>query len=282
MLGLSFWLLRRGAEPGSLLSPPVIALLLIAILLPAIALMALYARKVAVRRAEQGGLGSGRLHIRLVALFTVSPRCRPSWWRSLPRCCSKAGLEFWFSNRARSMLENAVAGRARTYAARSSASPTRPSRRARPGRLSSQMPIDDPRFAEAFARLQVYNRGLSEAIIFTYGPDKQIRTLALVNPYDRPLERRFRRTRSASWRSKCVAVNSPTGSAPDQAGLRPQYLSLCGARFRSAIPCSRSPRQRCAKDYRALLDASRLNQLRFNAALLLGALIIVGLSILRR
>ena len=71
MLALSFWLLQRGAEPGTLLSLPLSALLLIGILLPAIALMALYARKVALRRAEQGGLGSGRLHIRLVALFTA-------------------------------------------------------------------------------------------------------------------------------------------------------------------------------------------------------------------
>jgi len=71
MLSLSAWLLSRGAEPGTLLSPPLIAVLLIAILLPAIALMALYARKVAVRRAERGGLGSGRLHVRLVALFTA-------------------------------------------------------------------------------------------------------------------------------------------------------------------------------------------------------------------
>jgi two-component system nitrogen regulation sensor histidine kinase NtrY len=36
---------------------------------------------------------------------------------------------------------------------------------------------------------------------------------------------------------------------------------------------------RVLADYRSLLDRSRLNQLRFNAALLLGALIIVGLSI---
>src|SRR5207302_288801 len=71
MLSLSAWLLTRNVEPGTVIPPPLIALLLISILLPAIALMALYARKVAVRRAEQGGLGSGRLHIRLVALFTA-------------------------------------------------------------------------------------------------------------------------------------------------------------------------------------------------------------------
>ena len=36
IIALSVWLLRRGAEPGTLLSPPLIAGLLIAILLPAI------------------------------------------------------------------------------------------------------------------------------------------------------------------------------------------------------------------------------------------------------
>ena len=41
MMAFSVWVLRRGAEPGTLLKPPLIALLLIANLLPAIALMVL-------------------------------------------------------------------------------------------------------------------------------------------------------------------------------------------------------------------------------------------------
>jgi len=51
MMALSVWLLRRSAEPGTLLEPPLIALLLSANPPPAIALMVLYARKLAVRRA---------------------------------------------------------------------------------------------------------------------------------------------------------------------------------------------------------------------------------------
>ena len=127
MMALSVWLLRKGAEPGTLLSPPLIALLLILNLLPAIALMVLYARKVAVRRAEQGGLGSGRLHVRLVALFSVIavvPTVLVAIFASL---LFQSGLEFWFSNRARSMLENTVAGCAvRVTSKRSTAYPPRP------------------------------------------------------------------------------------------------------------------------------------------------------------
>ena len=51
-----------------------------------------------------------------------------------------------------------------------------------------EVPIDDPRFAEGFAR-QAYVRNLSEAAIINVGPDRQIRTHAVVNPYDRPFER---------------------------------------------------------------------------------------------
>src|SRR3569833_1558965 len=116
MIGLSAWLLGRSAEPGSLLSPPLIALLQISILLPAIALMALYARKVAVRRAERGGLGSGRLHIRLVALFTAIAAVPTVLVAIFASLLFQSGLEFWFSNRARGMLENTAAIAQSVYA----------------------------------------------------------------------------------------------------------------------------------------------------------------------
>src|SRR3954453_16931275 len=106
MMAFSVWLLRRGAEPGTLLKPPLIALLLIANLLPAIALMVLYTRKVAVRRAEEGGLGSGRLHVRLVALFSVLAAVPTVLVAIFASLLFQSGLEFWFSDRARGMLEN--------------------------------------------------------------------------------------------------------------------------------------------------------------------------------
>src|SRR4051812_36258912 len=108
VMALSVWLLRRGAEPGTLLSPPLIALLLIANLMPAIALMVLYSRRVAVRRAEQGGLGSGRLHVRLVALFSALAAVPTVVVAIFPLLVFPNRLGFLFSNHARSMLENTV------------------------------------------------------------------------------------------------------------------------------------------------------------------------------
>src|SRR3954471_15569185 len=158
MLVVSAWLLNRSAEPGTLLEPPVIALLLIGILLPAIALMALYARKVAVRRAEMGGLGSGRLHVRLVALFTAIAAVPTVLVAIFASVLFQSGLEFWFSNRARSMLENASTIAQNVYAQEESrvAINTLTASGDLPAYLKATT-LDDPRFQEAFGVKQVLN-----------------------------------------------------------------------------------------------------------------------------
>ena len=189
IMAFSVWVLRRGAEPGTLLTPPLIAVLLIANLLPAIALMVLYSRRVAVRRAERGGLGSGRLHVRLVALFSALSAVPTVLVAIFASLLFQSALDFWFSNRARNMLENTVQIARGSYEAeneRVAAETVTMS-----GDLAQYLrlvPRDDPRFAEGFGR-QVLNRNLSEAIIVNVGGDGVPRSLALVNPYDRPLDR---------------------------------------------------------------------------------------------
>jgi len=283
MVGLSTWLLSRGAEPGTLLSPPMIALLLIAILLPAIALMALYARKVAVRRAEQGGLGSGRLHVRLVALFTAIAAVPTVLVAIFASLLFQSGLEFWFSDRARNMLENSVQLARTTY--QNEVDRVASNTLTASGDIADYLKattLDDPRFQEAFAVKQVLNRNLSEAIIFTFGPDKQIRTLALVDPYDRPLSRDIPPTALTELQKRdVVPINSPDRiGAVAKLDYGPNTYLYAARVFE---PQFRQQIQRASdvlRDYRSLLKRSRANQLKFNAALLLGALIIVGLAIL--
>jgi two-component system nitrogen regulation sensor histidine kinase NtrY len=282
MVAFSGWLLDRGAEPGTLLSPPLIALLLIAILIPAMVLMVLYARKVAVRRAERGGLGSGRLHTRLVALFSVIAAVPTVLVAIFASLLFQSGLEFWFSDRARGMLENTVQVAQATYdreVERVSAETVTMS-----GDLAGYLklvPIDDPRFIEGFGR-QVLNRNLSEAIIINLGPDKVPRSLALVNPYDRPLEKIITPAKIQELGTRpSVPVNSPDRvGALTRLDYGPNTYLYAARVFE---PQFRQQLQRAndvMHDYQVLLSRSRVNQLRFNAALLLGALIIVGLAIL--
>jgi two-component system nitrogen regulation sensor histidine kinase NtrY len=63
------------------LTPPLVAGLLVANLVPAIALMVLVARRVAKRRAARSLIGGrGRLHVRLVALFSAIAAVPTCWW----------------------------------------------------------------------------------------------------------------------------------------------------------------------------------------------------------
>ena len=281
-LAVGIWVLSRDASPGTLLSPPLIALLLVATLIPAIVLMVLFSRRVALARAEQGGLGSGQLHTRLVALFSVIAAVPTVLVAIFASLLFQSGLEFWFSDRARGMLENTVAVARATYdqeVERVAAETV-----AMSGDVATylkEVTINDPRFIEGFTR-QVYVRNLSEAVIMTIGTDGVPRSLFLVNPYDRPLEKVITRGKINELKGKdSVAVSSS-----DRIGAltRLDYgpdTYIYAARvfepqFRQQIERANDVRN----DYQALLERSRTNQLRFNAALLFGALIIVGLAIL--
>ena len=281
MIALSIWLLERGATPGTLLSPPLIALLLVAILIPAMVLMVLYARRRAIRRAEQGGLGSGQLHTRLVALFSVIAAVPTVIVAIFASLLFQSGLEFWFSDRARGMLENTVQVAQATYdreVDRVSAETVTMS-----GDVAGYLklvPIDDPRFIEGFGR-QVLNRNLSEAIIINVGPDGICRLLALVNPYDRPLEKAITPGAIKELGNKAsVPVNSPDRiGALTRLDYGPNTYLYAARVFEPQFREQLERANAVMHDYQVLLARSRINQLRFNAALLLGALIIVGLAI---
>jgi two-component system nitrogen regulation sensor histidine kinase NtrY len=288
MVALSVWVLRRAAEPGTLLSPPLIALLLIAILLPAIALMALYARRVALRRAERGGLGSGRLHIRLVVLFTAIAAVPTVLVAIFASLLFQSGLEFWFSNRARNMLESTVQVAQGAY--RYEISGVSDEVTTMSGDLATyltQFPIDDPRFTTGLA-YQTFRRGLNEAAIVNVTKDGGVNTLAvalgvtkgesLINQarIDVAVKALKSRPDLKSVDAKSpgrLAVVTPLKYGENTYLIASKWIDPeLGAQMKRA--------DTVLKDYHALRNRSRMNQLRFNAALLLGALVIVGLSIL--
>src|SRR4029078_9355070 len=136
--------------------------------------------------------------------------------------------------------------------------------------------IDDPRFSEAFAKNQVLNRYLSEAIIFTYGPDKQMRALVLVNPYDRPLEKDIPTSALAQLQHRDVIsiTSSDRIGAVTKLDYGPNAYLYEARVFAPELRAQINRANAVLRDYHTLLKRSRINQLRFNAALLLGALII--------
>ncbi|HEX6217831.1 MAG TPA: HAMP domain-containing protein, partial [Sphingomicrobium sp.] len=277
----SISLLSRGAEPGTFVTPALIALLMVANLLPAIALMVLLSRRVAMARAERDGLASARLHTRLVALFSVLAAVPTVIVAIFASLLFQSGLEFWFSDKARGMLENTVQIARSTYDAEVErvAAETETMSGDLSGYLE-QVEFDDPRFVDPFSR-QVLIRNLSEAIIFTYGADRQIRTLALVNPYDRPLESVITADKIAAVANQSsVPINSPDRiGALTKLDYGPNSYLYAARVFEPEFRQQIDRANDVLEDYQQLLVRSRTNQLRFNAALLLGALVIVGLAI---
>jgi len=281
ILAASFSVISRSGEPGSLLSPPLIAVLLVAILIPAIALMVLLSRRLAMARAEQGGLAGGKLHTRLVALFSVIAAVPTVLVAIFASVLFQSGLEFWFSDKARGMIENTVELARTTYSTeveRVSLETMTMS-----GDLASylaEVPLESLAFREGFGR-QVLARNLSEAIIINVGQDGIMRSLALVNPYDRPLEKVITREKLAALASKeSVAVNTNDRiGALVKLDYGPSTYLYAARVFDPQFQQQITRAGEVQRTYQELLERSRLYQLRFNAALLFGALIIVGLSI---
>ena len=285
MMAFSVWVLRRGAEPGTLLTPPLIALLLIANLLPAIALMVLYSRRVAVRRAEKGGLGSGRLHVRLVALFSALAAVPTVLVAIFASLLFQSGLEFWFSNRARSMLENTVQVAQSTY--RYELGRVGGEATAMAGNMAeglSRVPIDDPRVFQALAA-QTYLRSLNEAALVKINAQGEVQTLAVATgSYGSTID--ARRIKAAAAKLSSLPENATVDTAtPSRVAVLTRLppgsnIYLYVGRYDPEIAAQIQRSDKVLRDYHTLLERSRANQLKFNAALLLGALVIVGLSIL--
>jgi two-component system nitrogen regulation sensor histidine kinase NtrY len=282
MLVLSYTMLNREAAPGSMLSPPQIALLLIANLVPAIALMVLLSRKIARARAVARAIGTGQLHTRLVALFSVIAAVPTVIVAIFASLLLQSGLEFWFSDRARGMLENTVQLAQSTYTGevnRVGAEAV-----AMSGDLSGALtdyPMASPQFEEYLAR-QTYNRSLNESAIIRIGPNGQVDISRGINYFDGLIDQ----SRLAQALSQ---LKGQTQAAEVLAPGRIAVLTPLAASDRTYLFVSRQVsedfRQQIERatgvlaDYRALLERSRTNQLKFNGALLAGALLIVALAI---
>ena len=281
MIAVSVTVLVGGDEPQEFLSPPLIALLLVSILIPAIALMVLFSRRLAMARAEKRGLAGGRLHTRLVALFSViaaAPTVMVALFASL---LFQSGLEFWFSDRARGLVENSVELVQTVYEAEVErvASETTTMSRDVAGYLD-EVSLENLAFREAFGQ-QVLIRNLSEAVIFNVSDKGEILSLALVNPYDRPLSQVIKPEHlQALAKSEVVPVNSADRiGALTRLNYGPDTYIYASRVFDPKFATQLADGGRLLSDYQALVDRSRLYQLRFNGALLLGALAIVALAI---
>ncbi|MES2755542.1 MAG: ATP-binding protein [Pseudomonadota bacterium] len=279
----SYLIVSGRSGTTTLLTPPVVALLLVANLLPGVALIVLIGRRVARRRAAKSPLGGeGRLHVRLVALFSVLASVPMLLVTIVASLLFQYGVEFWSSDRARGMLENANSIARSSYIQMRDGVAENGLKMA--GDLSNvlnQAPIDSPQFYEYIA-FQTLARNLSEAAIVRYSPATGVQTYAVVNPYDRVVEDQINLASIAKLEAGQPSVVEDTGGRmkalvkfPMEAGT---YLYVA----RVYDPQMTEYTRRSAavlSDYRSLTDRSRSLQLQFNIALYVISLVIVGIAV---
>jgi two-component system nitrogen regulation sensor histidine kinase NtrY len=109
LVGLTSYAFLTGQRaPAEGFSPSLVALLLVANLLPLLALLFLIGRRVAIlignRRAGRAG---AQLHVRLVALFAALAAAPTILVVIFAALLFQFGVQFWFSDRAKTVLDNA-------------------------------------------------------------------------------------------------------------------------------------------------------------------------------
>jgi len=280
---ISYLIITRQGTPETLLTPPLVAMLLVANLVPAVALMVLAARRVAMRRAARSPIGGrGRLHVRLVALFSVIASVPTLLVVIFASLLFQSGMTFWFSERAETVLENA------TNASQIYQNEHRQRIRNDVEAMGADMVDRINRFgidSEAFETeliLQTTVRQIDESAIVTLDSKGELSRPVEWNPDERPLAEQFSRQTLISMKAGEAKVAQTTKDRVEAiVRLDPQVaIYFYGSRRVSPAAISVLTQARnAASEYRQTLERSRTLQFRFNAMLLVVSLLIVAISI---
>ncbi|MEH3108039.1 MAG: ATP-binding protein [Sphingomonas fennica] len=283
MMVIAWRVLAGSGAPQRPLTPPMVALLLVANLVPALAFMVLIARRLAQRRVRRSALGGrGQLHVRLVATFSAIAAVPTLLVVIFASLLFQYGVEFWFSDRARIVLESADQV-AQAYVEESQQRiigdivPMSQDM----ARVLDEVPIDDPRVGPFFAR-QLVTRLLDEAAIVAVAPDGTLRLLGGANLDKRPLEARVPEAVLPSLANGQPRATNVAGDRVESLILldRRARTYLYAARFVDPLVLKQAQRSASALGaYQQLLARSRVLQLRFNIALFLVSLLIVAAAI---
>ncbi|WP_260484119.1 sensor histidine kinase NtrY-like [Sphingomicrobium flavum] len=279
-------LLHEHGDSADLVSLPTIAALMIGTLIPAIILMVLLSRKIAQRRGFRQGLGTGRLHTRLVALFSIIAAVPTVVVAVFATLLIQSSLEFWFSERPRTLIEN-------TQSIAESALNAAYVELTEDGAAASidvvqemqEFAVDSPAFKEVLEAQMLFRR-LNEAAIIAVGDGGDVRAYAVVHDYvgmlapERIIPAIEEIAELGVQPGDSVVVEDPRKlqilmPLPD---VENGYLFI-SRDMDDFLLDNFSGSNSAIESYNELINESRKNQLQFNAALLLGSILIVALAI---
>jgi len=277
MLASSYLTLSR-ADPSRLIPSAQAAAMLVGTLIPALALLVLLGRRLAIRRA--GGT-TARLHVNLVFFFSLVaavPTLLVAVFASI-LFQSSAGI----SENTREMMENANR-LAQGYYLQAQDDV----------RVETATMVDDVRdyfgqvsvtstdFLDNYAYQAVYRR-MSESAILQATPEGQIRTIAIVDPAEDSSRERISPATLARLQAGEDIVVSANAERIEAVAVidRESNLFLYNARNANVFePLALNRRaESVMQGYDLLTQRARVLQLRFNLALFAVSLALVGLAV---
>ncbi len=267
---------------GELLPSGLTASLLIGTLVPAMAILVLFGRHLALRRAAETMGGTGRLHVQLVFLFSVVAAIPTLLVVIFASALFQSGVEFWFSDNSRGLLENAnKLARGYYEQTQHDVSIQAIAMADDLHHILSQTRILSPAFAEALS-YQVLQRQLDEVAILQKASDGKLRTAAIVDPSKNPARERVTPQELRQIDAgEAIVVNATADRIEAVTPIdRPSGLYLYVARTSDLLALSQGRRaENIVRAYQVLTQRARLLQLRFNVALFVISLVLVGMAV---
>ncbi|MDO9367492.1 MAG: ATP-binding protein [Sphingopyxis sp.] len=283
-VGVATYIFVTGdAQSERLLTPALVAAIMVVNLVPAMALIVLIGSRVARARAVRSMAGgNGRLHVRLVALFSLIAAVPTMLVVIFASLLFQFGVDFWYSDRSRGMFENAANLAQAFYEESQQSVGAHTVAMAKDvAKYLERIPIDSGMFADAYLN-QVVIRELNGSAIIEIGADGIARTPAMIDPDNRAAEARISpemATRLNAGEDVVVTRRSDRIEAVTRLpGRKNAYLYA--ARNANLLGLQQFERASTVlADYNALFERSQLLQLQFNGALYLGSLLLLALAV---
>ncbi|WP_109806877.1 ATP-binding protein [Sphingosinithalassobacter portus] len=283
---VTYMVITRADAAGQVVGPAISALLLLGNLVPLVALIVLIGRRIAKHRAAKSSVaGGGRLHVRLVALFSVIASVPIILTVIAASTMFHSNTQFWLTGRAANAIDDAIslAKEGQNLIAQ------RWGGEARQITLDiakyyPRVPTDSAEF-QSFFDQQTYFRNLEQSVLFTYEPGKKLRVLYLFNP---PEEAAFLQRVDPSLLDTLTVDSTPdvyltadtiwvVAKVPKVPNLYLYAGTSVNAEFLNKQLVSA---ESITREYEAIQARARGVQMQFNAALFVVALLIVGFTML--
>ena len=279
-MGVSTYLAFANAPPdGRLLPSGQIATLLIGSLIPAMGLLVLFGRRMAIRRAAGS---TARLHTRLVFFFSVVAAVPTLLVAAFAAVLFQSGVDFWFSDNSRGLMQNANELAEGYYEQNQLEVGNETITMANDLRDYLKVAsISDSDFID-FYNLQMQGRQLNESTILQRVSDGTLRTAITMDLRQGNVPDQFVSTvLDRLDAGEAVAINANQERIEAVTPIDAESgVYLYNARNSEALPFSQWERAKSVSDaYDVLTSRARALQLRFNLALFFVSLALVGLAV---